>query len=64
MSPKQVFMPAMRSCAWRGFGGRRILQCSNWTCTGETSMSEFGPALGLYVLTAAFSILIALHWVA
>jgi hypothetical protein len=56
-------MPAMRSCAWPDGGGGLILQCSIWTCTGVPPMSDFGPALGLYIVTAAFSILMALNWV-
>ena len=41
-----------------------MLRCSRWTCTGATSMSDFGPALGLYILTAAVSITLALTWIA
>jgi hypothetical protein len=41
-----------------------MLQRSRWTCTGATSMSDFRPALGLYILTAAVSITLALNWIA
>jgi hypothetical protein len=40
-----------------------MLQRSRWTCTGATSMSDFGPALGLYILTAAVSITLTLSWI-